>query len=115
MNVAQDSWNDPISQENSADTQRTNVAVSELIHGCEDAVRDHYFKEIYPARIRERALRIRRLAEWLDEQAATGDHRTLDQLDALLLPPFEQAAKEHSEIIELLRQYRWLPPHKGMV
>ena len=115
MNVAQDSWNHQISQGNSADTQRTNVAVSELIHGCEDAVRDHYFKEIYPARIRERALRIRRLAEWLDEQAATGDRRTLDQLDALLLPPFEQAMKEHSEIIELLRQYRWLPPHKGMV
>jgi len=51
MNVVQVSWNDPISQENSADTQRTNVAVSELIHGCEDAVRDHYFKDPAACRV----------------------------------------------------------------
>ena len=62
----------------------TDAAVAELIHGAECAVRDHYFKEIYPAQIRERAAALLQFAERVDHLARTGNFRDLDFIDVTL-------------------------------
>jgi hypothetical protein len=92
---------------------RAAEAVAELIHGCEHAVFDHYFAEIYPRQIRERTRQILRLAQWLDEQARTGDFSELDELSCLLLPPFETAAKEHAAMLQRLRSAGWYQGSRG--
>jgi hypothetical protein len=81
---------------------RAAEIVAELVWQCEDAVREHYFDEIYPREIRERTRRILRLAEWLDEQARTDSLAGLDELSCLFLPPFERAAEEHAAMLRRL-------------
>jgi hypothetical protein len=97
------SANRPQSQADS----RSAEAVAELVSGCERAVFDHYFAEIYPRQIRERTRQILRLAQWLDEQARTGDFGELDELSCLLLPPFERAIEEHAAMRRRLRSVGW--------
>jgi hypothetical protein len=104
--------NPPVSQEeislssDAPDPRRsTDAAVVELIHGCESAVRDHHFKEIYPQEIRERTRQILRLAQHLDEQARTGNVATLDALSCLYLPAFEKAAREHERLQRKMRDF----------
>jgi hypothetical protein len=86
------------------DIEPESPAVRAIIHGCERAVFDHYFAEIYPREIRDRTRHVLRLAQWLDEQARTADFAGLDTLSCLLLP-FERAAEEHAAMLRLLA--RW--------
>jgi hypothetical protein len=89
------------------DVEPESPAVRAIIHGCERAVTQHYFNEIYPAEIRERTRQVLRLAQWLDEQARTADFAGLDTLSCLLLPPFERAAQEHAAMRQGLRSVGW--------
>jgi hypothetical protein len=87
-------------------TENRSEAIADLINGCERAVFDHYFAEVYPREIRERARHILRLAEWLDERARSGSLGALDELSCLLLPPFEDAAQQCAEMRQRLRNFR---------
>jgi hypothetical protein len=62
---------------------RAAETIAELVHGCERACFDHYFREIYPREIRERAAALLRFAERIDRLARTGRHSDLDFVDII--------------------------------
>jgi hypothetical protein len=81
----------------------TDSAVAELYHGCERAVRDHYFAIVYPREIRARARRLVEFVALIEHRALTGSHHTLDFLDKIALPLFESAA---GELADMMRRPR---------
>jgi hypothetical protein len=84
------------------DVEPESPAVRAIIHGCERAVTQHYFNEIYPAEIRERAALVRRFAERLDRAVQDAARRKsfakLDFCSAIILPGIENVIKLADEI-----------------
>jgi hypothetical protein len=60
---------------------------------------------VYPRRIRQRATKIRELAEAIERHALTCNHSALDWLDVFTLRPLERTIEEHERLVALARQY----------
>jgi hypothetical protein len=86
---------------------RSTPAVKRLQRAMEDAVRRHYFAEIYPREIADLTARIVKFSAILESVAKDavirGDLHALDFIDAIILPPLE----EQIEFIRSIARRGW--------